>query len=199
LNNVQVGGRYSQSVSIRFLAKTTSALHRVRLCWIIPNSSEHAGYAAGNGGRYTYTLHTDSDGQPGEQLASTDGVDNEITANGRGNFPIIYFPSVTLESGHYYDIVIKNEDAHPTENFSSLDFLWNPEYVNQTPDVQVWISMWGDKYGMGYNGTLIGSPVALFYTNGVMQGYGDIAVGSSYPGGLECGWVYGFPQPLCQE
>jgi hypothetical protein len=199
LNNVPVGGRYSQIVSIRFQAKSSASLSKARLYWIIPNASEHPGYASGNGGHYTYTLHKDSDGQPGDVIATASEVQNEITENKRGNFPLIYFPEAALESGQYYDVVVKNVDPDPSENWASLDFLWNPDTTEQTPDIQVWISMWGEKFGWGYNGTLIGSPVALFFSNGTVQGHSDIAVGSEYPDGLECGSAYGFPDSLCQE
>jgi hypothetical protein len=198
LNNVQVGGQYSQVVSIRFLTQSDMPLTSARVYWIIPNSSEHAGYASGNGGHYTYTLNVDTNGQPGKVLATADGVENEYTENGRGDFPLIYFPQVWLAKGSYYDIVITNTDPNPSENYSSLDFLWNPDYTDQTPDTQIWISMWGEKFGWGYNGTLIGSPVALFFFNGTVQGHGDIATGSEYENGLECGSAYGFPTSICQ-
>ena len=101
-------------------------------------------------------------------------------------------------SGQYYNIVIENIDADSFANWASLDFLWDPIVKNQTPDVQIWVSDEGGAFSPGDGGTFIGTPVALFYSDGTIQGHGDIAVGSSYPGGFECGSGYGFPAVLCQ-
>ena len=199
LNNIIIGGQWSQAASIRFLAKSSSPLSAVRVYWIIANPAGHAGYASGTGGRFVYTLRTDSNGQPGSVLATASVVQNQITSNQRGNFPLVCFPPTPLVSGHYYDIVVENVDADSFANWASLDFLWDPTAKNQTPDVQVWVSDEGKAFSPGDGGTFIGTPVALFYADGTIQGYGDIAVGSSYPNGFECGSGYGFPALLCQK
>jgi hypothetical protein len=199
LNNLVVGGPYSAVASIRFQAKTNAPLAGLRVYWIIANPPDKTGYASGDSGHYTYALHTDSSGQPGTTLATASMVTNQLTENGRGNFPLICFPPVSLESGKYYDIVVKNVDPDPTVNWASLDFLWNESLNDQTPDVQIWSSWDGGSFGWADNGTYVGSPVALFYADGTLQGYGNIAVGSEYPGGYECGNWYGFPATLCQQ
>ena len=126
-------------------------------------------------------------------------VRNEITGNQRGNFPLICFPPVSLVSGQYYDIVVQNVDQNPSLNWSSLDFLWDAGFDNQTPDVQVWLRDGeGAAFKPGDGGTFIGSPVALFYADGVIQGHGDIAVSSTSASWLQCGSAYGFPAALCQ-
>jgi hypothetical protein len=198
LNNIEVGGQWSNAVSIRFQAKSSAPLAGARVYWIIANPAGDSGYASGTGGRYVYTLRADSNGQPGAVLATASMVRNELTEDKRGNFPLICFPPANLVAGNYYDIVVQNVDADSSVNWASLDFLWNPSAENQTPDVQIWVSAQGGAYGMGDGGTFIGTPVALFYSDGTIQGHGDIAVGSSYPGGLECGSEYGFPAVLCQ-
>lgn len=194
LNNVEVGGQYGQVASIRFLAKSSAPLAAARVYWIITKT----GYASGSGGQYTYSLKTDSNGQPGQVLTSAKMVVNQLTSNRVGNFPLICFPPVALVSGQYYDIVVQNVDPSPKVNWSSLDFLWNASLTNQTPDIQIWLSTEGGKFAPGDNGTFIGSPVALFYADGTVQGHGDIAIGSGYPGGYECGSSYGFPASTCQ-
>src|SRR5215472_10107424 len=199
LSNVIVGGQWSQAASIRFLAKSNAPLAAVRLYWIIANPAGHAGYASGTGGRYIYSLRTDSNGQPGRVLANASMIQNQITGNQRGNFPLVCFPPVSLVSGQYYNIVIENIDADSFANWASLDFLWDPIVKNQTPDVQIWVSDEGGAFSPGDGGTFIGTPVALFYSDGAIQGYGDIAVGSSYSSGFECGSSYGFPASLCQK
>lgn len=198
LNNIEIGGLRSQIASIRFVAKSNAPLSAVRLYWIIANPSGHPGYASGTAGRYVYTLRKDSNGQPGEVLATANMVQNELTENKRGNFPLILFPAVALQNGRYYDIVVQNVDPDPSVNWASLDFLWDAGEKNQTPDVQVWVSSEGGAFEMGDGGTFIGSPVALFYADGIIEGHGNIAVGSSYPDGYECGSAYGFPAALCQ-
>jgi len=199
LNNIEVGGQNSQIVSIRFRAKTDGPLAAVRLYWIIQNPSGDSGYASGTGGHFTYSLRADANGQLGKTLATASVIRNQITENQRGNFPLVSFPPVDhLVRGQYYDIVVENVDRNPSENWASLDFLWDPIAKNQTPDVQIWISSFGGAFAPGDGGTFIGSPVALFYSDGVVQGYGDVDVGPSYPGGLECGSGYGFPTSICQ-
>jgi hypothetical protein len=198
LNNIIVGGHWSQRVSIRFQAKTSAPLAAARLYWIIANPAGDSGYASGSAGRYTYSLHVDSNGQPETLLSTASMVQNELTENKRGNFPLICFPPASLMSGQYYDIVVQNVDPDPTVNWASLDFLWDPAADTQTPDVEIWASDEGGAFGLADGGTFVGSPVALFYADGTIQGHGNIAVGSSYPGGLECGSEYGFPAALCQ-
>jgi hypothetical protein len=199
LNNLVVGGTYYQRASIRFEAKSSAPLAGLRVYWIIANPSGKTGYASGDGGHYTYTLHSDSSGQPGTTLASASMVNNQYTENGRGNFPLICFPPISLVAGQYYDVVVTNVDSSPTTNWASLDFLWNASRSDQTPDVQIWASQLGANFGWADDGTYIGSPIALFYADGTLQGYGGIAVGSQYSGGYECGSWYGFPAALCQQ
>jgi hypothetical protein len=199
LNNINIGGRFSAIASIHFQAKSSAPLAAVRLYWIIANASGGSGYASGTGGSYVYDLREDSNGQPGAVLATASMVKNQITGNKRGNFALICFPPVSLVSGKYYDIVVENVDPEPSVNFSSLDFLFDASTANQTPDVQVWVSDYKGPFKPADAGTFVGSPVALFYADGTLQGHGDIAVGSSYPGGFECGSSYGFPVSLCQQ
>jgi hypothetical protein len=198
LNNINIGGQWSQAASIRFIAKSDSPLAGVRLYWIIANPSGHAGYASGTGGRYVYSLRTDLNGQPGKVLATASMIQNQVTENKRGNFPLICFPPTSLTSGQYYDIVVENVDPDSFANWASLDLLWDPTAKNQTPDVQIWVSTEGNPFSPADGGTFIGTPVALFYADGTVQGHGDIAIGSAYPGGFECGSGYGFPAALCQ-
>lgn len=198
LNNIKIGGQWSQTASIRFVAKSDAPIAAVRLYWIIANPSGHAGYASGTGGRYVYSLRTDVNGQPGNILATASMVQNQITENQRGNFPLICFPPTQLTVGQYYDIVVENVDPDTYTNWSSLDFLWDPSATNQTPDVQVLVSDEGGRFSPADGGTFVGSPFALFYSDGTVQGHGDIAIGSAYPGGFECGSSYGFPAALCQ-
>jgi hypothetical protein len=93
----------------------------------------------------------------------------------------------------YYDIVVQNVDQSPSVNWSSLDFLWDAGFDNQTPDVQVWLRNEGGAFKPGDGGSFIGSPVALFYADGAIQGHGDIAVSSTSASWLQCGSAYGFP------
>lgn len=198
LNNINIGGQWSQAASVHFLAKSNAPLAAVRLYWIIANPAGHAGYASGTGGKYAYSLRTDVNGQPGRILASASMIQNQVTENQRGNFPLICFPPTMLAAGQYYDIVVENVDPDAYGNWSSLDFLWDPVAKYQTPDVQVWVSDEGGPYSPADGGTFVGSPVALFYSDGTVQGHGDIAIGSEYPNGFECGSSYGFPASLCQ-
>jgi len=199
LNNIIIGGQWSQAASIRFLAKSSAPLSAVRLYWIVANPAGHGGYASGTGGRYVYSLRTDTNGQPGRVLATASLILNEVTRSQIGNFPLVCFPPASLTKGQYYDIVIENVDSDSFANWASLDFLWDPTAKNQTPDVQIWVSTERGAFSPGDGGTFIGTPVALFYSDGAIQGYGDIAVGSSYSSGFECGSSYGFPASLCQK
>lgn len=199
LNNIVIGGRFSAVASVRFQAKSSAPLAGVRLYWIIANPAGDSGYASGTGGKYVYTLRADSNGQPGAVLATANMVQNLVTENRRGNFPLICFPPVSLVNGQYYDIVVQNVDPDSSVNYSSLDFLFDAGTPNQTPDVQVWVSDYSEAFKPADGGTFIGSPVALFYSDGTIQGHGDIAVGSEYSGGFECGSAYGFPASLCQQ
>jgi hypothetical protein len=203
LNNIPIGGPYMQAADIRFQAATDSALTAVRTYWIVQNPSGRAGYMAGNGGDFEYQLRADADGQPGSVIETASSVQHQITENKRGDFPLAIFSSdlcpLGLTKGTYYHIVVTNIGSGPSENWSSLDFLWNASRSNQTPDVQIQVSVEGGAFKPGEGGTYIGSPVALFYANKTVQGYGDIAVGSEYPNGLECGSAYGFPAALCQQ
>lgn len=199
LNNVVVGGKWAQTVSIRFQATTNAPLAAVRLYWVIANPAGHSGYMSGTGGRYVYTLQKDTNGQPGPVLSTASMVRNEITGNQRGNFPLICFPPVSLVSGQYYDIVVQDVDQNPSLNWSSLDFLWDAGFSNQTPDVQIWLRNSDEPaFKPGDLGTFIGSPVALFYADGAIQGHGDIAISSTSASWLQCGSEYGFPAALCQ-
>jgi hypothetical protein len=198
LNNIIVGGPWTQNVSIRFQAKASAPLSAVRLYWIISNPAGHPGYASGKGGRYIYTLRKDTNGQPGQVLATASMIENRITGNQRGNFPLICFPPTSLVGGQYYDIVVQNADPDPSVNWSSLDFLWSAGLENQTPDVQIWVSDQGRPYQPADAATFVGSPFALFYADGTIQGHGDIAISSSSASGLQCGSAYGFPAALCQ-
>ena len=198
LNNIVVGGRWSQAVSIRFQATSNAPLAAIRLYWIIANPAGHPGYMSGTGGRYAYTLRKDATGQPGAVLATASMVQNQITGNARGNFPLICFPPIALVRGQYYDVVVENVDSEATVNWSSLDFLWHAGLNNQTPDVQVWVGDEGGLFKLGDGGSFVGSPVALFYADGTIQGHGDIAISGSSSSGLECGAQYGFPALLCQ-
>lgn len=199
LNNIEVGGPRSQVASIRFQARSNAPLAAVRLYWIIANPSGHSGYASGAGGEYVYTLHRDSGGQPGTVIATANMIQDNISGNRRGNFPLICFPPVALMRGQHYDIVVRNVASDPSANWASLDFLWDTVEKNQTPDVQVWVSTEGRVFEMADGGTFVGSPVGLFYSDGTMQGHGNMAVGWTYPDGYECGSAYGFPEALCQR
>jgi len=199
LNNIEIGGPRSQVASIRFQAQSNAPLAAVRLYWIIANPSGHSGYASGTDGEYVYTLRRDSGGQPGEVLATANMIQNNISGNKRGNFPLICFPPVPLVRGQYYDIVVRNVAPDPSANWASLDFLWDTVEKDQTPDVQVWVSAEGRAFEMADGGTFVGSPVALFYSDGTVQGHGNMAVGWTYPDGYECGSAYGFPEALCQR
>ncbi len=198
LSNIEIGGPRSIAVSIRFQATSSAPLSGVRLYWIVANPSGESGYASGTGGRYDYTLRNDSNGQPYGVLATASMIQNELTGNRRGNFPLICFPPVALQKGRYYDIVIQNLDADPSVNWASLDFLYAAGEKNQTPDVQIWASLYKGAFEMPDGGSFIASPVALFYSDGTLQGRGTIAVGSAYPGWYQCGSAYGFPAALCQ-
>lgn len=199
LNNVIVGGKWSQIVSIRFQATSVSPLAAARLYWIISNPPDHGGYMLGNGGHYSYTLRQDVNGQPGATLAVASVVQDRITGNKRGNFPLICFPPVSLWPGQFYDIVVQNIDPNPSLNWSSLDFLYNAALTDQTPELQVWASNQGGQFAPSGKGTLIGSPIAIFYADGTAQGHGDIAISTTSPTKLQCGSAYGFPASLCQQ
>ena len=198
LCNVIVGGQWSQVASIHFQAKSNAPLSAARLYWIIANPAGDSGYASGSGGHYSYTLRQDSNGQPGAVVATASMVQNKFTENGRGNFPLICFPPVSLVSGQYYDLVVQNLDPEPQVNWSSLDFLYDTNVHDQTPDVQVWVADGNSTFKPADNGNFVGSPVAFFYSDGTIAGHGDIAVSSSSATGLECGSVYGFPASLCE-
>jgi hypothetical protein len=198
LNNVVVGGQWSQRASIRFQAKSNAPLAGARLYWVIGNPPGKSGYVSGSGGKYVYSLREDANGQPGAILSTASMIKNQITENQRGDFPLICFPPTSLVSGQYYDIVVENTDPDASLNWSSLDFLWEAAAANQTPDVEIWVSDENEAFKKGDAGTFIGSPVALFYADGTIQGHGDIAVSPSSASGLECGSEYGFPAVLCQ-
>ena len=196
LSNLTIGGPFSHVVSIHFQAKSSAPLGAVRLYWIVANPAGKAGYTSGNGGQYSYTLREDSNGQPGAVLATASMVQNLYTENGRGNFPLICFPPVSLVPGQYYDVVVQNIGSDPATNYASLDFLWNARFENQTPDVQVWLADGNWTFTPAEGGLFLGSPVAFFYSDGSVQGYGEIGMNGATS--YECGSAYGFPAALCQ-
>src|ERR1700746_445693 len=87
LNNIIIGGQWSQRVSVRFMAKSNGPLSGVRLYWLIANPAGHAGLASGTGGKLDYALRTDSNGQARRVLATASFIQNQVTENQRGNFP----------------------------------------------------------------------------------------------------------------
>jgi len=162
LNNIIIGGQWSQRASVRFIAKSNAPLSGVRLYWIIANPAGRAGYASGTGGRFVYSLRTDSNGQPGRVLATASMIQNQVTENQRGNFPLICFPPTSIASGQYYDIVVENVDPNSYANWSSVDFLWDPIAKNQTPDIQVWVSVEGGAFAPGMVGHSLERPARCF-------------------------------------
>lgn len=192
LSNIRVGDKDGYKCAIRFIAKGPS-LASVRLYWIVQNPDGKPGYMGGNGGFFEYSLRTQPDAAP---VAFGTEVDRVVTQNGRGAFPLIAFPPHRLTSGLPYFIVIDNVSFNPEVNFSSLDFLHNDAVLDQTPEVQVWLSAKGVPWQLAAKGAFIGSPVALIYADGTMQGSSYIAAGAQYPKGLESGVSYGFPEEL---
>lgn len=197
LSNVQVGGKYSQVVSIRFQAKTNSPLAAVRVYWIVDNPPTRAGYAGGKGGNYSYILRKDVDGQPGDVLATASVVQDRITGNLRGNFPLVCFPPVALVPGEWYGIVVQDMDSSPVDSWDSLNFLYNKDILNQTQDVQIWTATQGGPFAQ--QGASIGSPVAFFFADGTVQGHGDYEMDPTSKSGYKCGTPYGFPAAICQQ
>jgi len=197
LDNVVVGGQWGNQVAIRFQANST-VLAAVRVYWITENPTGKSGYASGTGGSFVYELHADNSGFPGNLISTALFTVPMPTENGHGGFPLVCFPPSMLVVGQYYDMVVRNIDPTPKVNWSSLDFLTYATTLNQTPDVQVIYAPTGNKWQSVDGGQVMGSPVAIFYSNGTVQGYGYIAAGSLYPNGLECGQAYGFPASTCQ-
>ena len=188
LSNVIVGGQWGNAVSIRFLAKTSAPLSAIRLYWVI--KSPKSGYASGTGGTFVYDLCPDKNGVPGPTLATQQVIQNQFTQNGQGNFPLVCFAPVLLTAGLYYHVVVRNIDPNPKENWSSLDFMYSPTVLNQTPDVQVLVSAQGVPWEPVDGGEIAGSPIALFYADGSTQGYPWYQIGTN--GVLLAGTAYGF-------
>jgi hypothetical protein len=191
LSNVIVGGKWGNAVSIKFTAKTSAPLAAVRLYWITGNPPGKTGYAAGKGGTYTYELCSDLNGAPSLGLTLAEVIVPQPTENGRGGFPLVCFSPVLLLEGKTYHIVIRNTDPQPTLNWASVDFLINAAVPNQTPDVQILVSAQGVPWEPVDKGTLLGSPVALFYADGTVQSYPWYQIGPN--GALMAGTEYGFP------
>ncbi len=193
IGSVNVGGKFLNIVSLRFPA-VSEVLSAIRTYWVTENPSGKTGYAAGNGGAFSFTLHDDLNNQPGAVLEVSWGRKEQPTQNLRGGFPLVYFGHTKLALGKYYHVVIQNTMLDPRNNFATLDLLENDTLLGQTPDLQVLISQEGGPFKPFPK--FMGSPVGLFYADGTVQGYGYYQVG---PGGTLLAAVqYGYPPSICK-
>lgn len=193
LSNLEIGGPNQQQLSIRFLAKSAAPLAGLRYYAIWKNP----GYGAGNTGRLTHTLRGDAPGaQPGAAFAGGRGVLAQNADDNLGGFPLIYLDPAPLTKGAAYHLVITNTDSEPAQNWQSLDVLQqlSPPVTGQTPDMEILASQFGGPFEPPDQGRDLPSPIALFYADGTVQGYGFYQLS---PTGLMGGEAYGFPASIC--
>lgn len=125
LANTVVGGPYSNEVSYRFRAEHSGILQTIHL-YFIP---DHAGYAAGTGGKIQVKLTTD-DGSSAHNPSSTTLATYEISdpladASMERYFPVLTFQNPpTLTAGQLYHIVFSNVDSNSSTNYLSVDDLY---------------------------------------------------------------------------
>lgn len=207
LNNIILGGPNANIVSIRFQAKYALPVVSARTYHLFSNhpDTNSPGYARGTRGTMDLWLCADANGVPGDALSGAVWIADrnypsqvgEVTPGSWepvGAFPLYCFPSLNkpmLVAGSWYHLLWTNVDTSPEENYSSLDFLWHPTVLNQTPDMQVMIQQSGAWRVMP---DMIPSPVAIFYADGSVQGYAGYQMGLN--GTILNGNEYGFPESL---
>jgi hypothetical protein len=147
---------------------------------------DHAGYAAGTGGKVLVSIQTD-DGTPshnptGQKLTSSLLTDPYAAVAPARYFPVFTFSApAAVSTGEIYHIVFENPDTNPTANFVSVDSLYQASaptpsqptmtdtdcavllYSNYWPDGSVW------KPRQGYTPI-----VQTDYDDGFTEGYGYI-------------------------
>src|SRR5256885_2206025 len=80
---------------------------------------------AGTGGDFEFTLQTDDgNGSPsGTALATM--VYRDVASGAGRNFPLLTFPTpAPVVAGQRYHLVVRNVNATPRANFSSMDHLY---------------------------------------------------------------------------
>jgi len=191
LDNSIIGGPNDQRNAIRFQAQHSSPLAAFR-CYVIDNAP---GYSSGTGGVLMADLSEDDAGKPGTvQAVGYKIADPEYPdpSSGRGRFPLVIFESAkALVKGHWYWIVVGNDDKTPSVNYFSMDYLMNSSKTNQVPTAGVYLSTGNGPFNLVPY--LIPSPLVFHYANGLWQGIGYIAAVPT----LEPGTEYGFPAASC--
>lgn len=198
LSGIEIGGKWDQALSARFLAKTwttqkTNFVSAIRPYEVTMNPPGETGYASGTGGTFNYALCADNAGVPGKILADISQIIDFPTENGRGGFPLIAFRPTLVNVGSYYHFVARNIDLHSDVNWHVIDFLTDAAVLNQTPDIQLLVSATGTPWKPVNKGAAMASPFAIFYADGTVQGYKAYQVG---PEGLLTAEAYGFPPSL---
>lgn len=201
LDNIVVGGAYGYMTGIRFQSSYNGPLASIRIYEIVPGfpATQHAGYSAGTGGKLNYQLcedeatGTDPARIPQPSWLCVQGaaiLDSNYSEP--QNFPLVYFPGEPLiASGDWYLLTVSNSDPSPATNYSSVDYLWNPNLSNQTPTMQV---IEYDKDTAHWYTQPHFIPVVQFtMANGQVFGQGYVAASPS----LDCGTEYGFALNLC--
>lgn len=182
LNNPQIGGPNNQKSSYRFRATQTSALNSIRV-YIIDET--HSGYGAGTGGTMRITVRPD-DGTSNHFPSSTILATKDVPSPNDGADNVFSFSSPpNLVAGNLYHIVFENIDSNPTQNYVSIDGLYQFDTDGSDPQWQPGFSNtdWAhlEKLGGGHwstdrgNGAGTITPIMqLSYANGANAGMGYI-------------------------
>src|SRR4051812_1714600 len=126
LANTTVGqwGNPGNVVSYRIRAHHTGAVQSLHVYLIV----DHAGYAAGTGGKLQVTFQTDdgtSSHNPSGTVLATYVLTNPLAGLPSKAFPTFTFNTPpNLIAGQLYHIVFRNVDSNPSANFVSVDAMY---------------------------------------------------------------------------
>ena len=132
LQNLRVGGPYSDSVSNRFRAERSGSLTAFRT-WFKNGGTADPGYGLGDGGIISVTVETDNAGVPsGQVLGRAEHRPGAPDAKGvnPGRFTLVPFASpVPVIAGQVYHVVYRNTSPDPQANYSSVNgtYLFGPK------------------------------------------------------------------------
>lgn len=171
-------GPNGNAVSYRFRAKNSGVLAQTRI-YLIP---DHAGYAAGTGGKIQVTLNAD-DGSashlPGTAVLASSVISNVLALPSPARyFYVLKFAQLpTLTAGRLYHMVFKNVDPGPTANFLSVDALGQKAVSvsgqNSVSDVDAAVLL--SQNGGAWNERKSYVPIyELDFQNGISEGIGYI-------------------------
>jgi hypothetical protein len=194
LYNLDIGGKWRQSVSIRFRAITTDRLRSIRV--FFTDNRNAPGYASGSGGKILIQVFADSgtaNHEPsGAALTAINFSPNYVGGKDplgtSGIFRSLEFGEpITLSAGSLYHVVFSNVDPSPTNNYLGIDnnIVFNGESQPTITTLDLGLlfrdkttSGWGDasRNFASIKPSSMSPIISLSYLSGRTQGDGYMEV-----------------------